>query len=62
MSLDRSLLGNSKQILKIRSMFQGEFYKFPQNAEKIPFFSRLQQKRLPFPIVFVCKVILFYHS
>ena len=62
MSLYRSLLGKKQTDLKIRSMFRGRFYKFSQNAERIPLFIGLQRKYLPFSIVFVYRVILCDHS
>ena len=48
--------------MKIRSMFQVQFYKFSQNAERIPLFIGMQRKYLPFSIVFVYKVIFCDHA
>ena len=62
MSLDWSLLDKKQTDLKIRSMFQVQFYKFSQNAERIPPFIGMQRKYLPFSIVFVYKVIFCDHA
>ena len=62
MSLDRNMLGQKQIDLNIKSMFRGQLHKFSQNAERIPLFIGLQQKYLPFSIVFVYRVILCDNS